>query len=100
MPALSEYTNVYDTALEILSRKGFQLWYDPTSELYGAEKDGWDFLAESPCSLLGLITIYEYQAPSSYREYWWRQDSGTQHTDLPTSPRGYRSVIEREGNSP
>jgi len=28
MLALSEYSNVYNTALVILQRKGYQAWYD------------------------------------------------------------------------
>ena len=27
------------------------------------KKDGWDFVANSPCALLGLIAIYEYKNP-------------------------------------
>lgn len=61
MPALSEYTNVYNTALNILDKKGFSTWYDDEIDMFCAEKDGWDFMAESPCALLGVVSIYEYK---------------------------------------
>jgi hypothetical protein len=96
MPALGEYVNVYSSALETLTSKGYQVWYDGESELYCAEKNGWDFMAENPISLLGLVAIYEAQAPQSYSEYWWRRE-GPDHTHLPNSPRPYTSVIATKG---
>lgn len=29
-------------------------------------------MAESPCALLGIVSIFEYKKPSSYSEYWWK----------------------------
>jgi hypothetical protein len=43
MAALGEYTNVYNTALNLLVRRGYQVWYEPDTREYCAEKDGWDF---------------------------------------------------------
>jgi hypothetical protein len=73
MAALSEYANVHDTALKILLKKGYQVWLDDEAELYCAEKDGWDFRAESPCGLLGVVAIYEFKNPGAYSEYWWKE---------------------------
>jgi hypothetical protein len=50
-PALGEYVNVYNSALNVISKKGYQLWYDADSDLFGAERGGWDFLADNPISL-------------------------------------------------
>jgi hypothetical protein len=94
MPALGEYVNVYNTALVAIESKGFQVWYDGKAELFCAEKDGWDFMAENPISLLGLIGIYETQAPTDYGEYWWRR-TGPDYQRLPSSPRPYVSVIRK-----
>src|SRR5690242_8676305 len=103
MPALSEYTNVYGTALAILKEKGYQLWRD-ANDLYWAEKDGWDFASRSPCGLLGLIAIYEHRKPTEFDEYWWRKDEIDQLKDVPTSPpHPYAPVIgtlrARRGNA-
>ena len=72
MATLSEYSNVYNTALNILDQKGFRLWYDDETNMFCAEKDGWDFMAESPCGLLGVVSIYEHIKPNFYEEGWWR----------------------------
>lgn len=92
MPTLSEYTNVYGSALQVLSEKGYQLWFDPRTNLYYAERDGWDFASESPCGLLGVVAMYEHRAPTEYREYWWRTD-GIDTRELPHEPQPYRSVM-------
>ncbi len=75
MPTLSEYSNVYDTALKLLQKKGYRFWYDEDLDLYYAEKNGWDFASETPCGLLGIVSIYEDKNPQDYVEYWWK-DSG------------------------
>lgn len=95
MPALSEYSNVYDTALGILHEKGFQLWHDKETDTYYAEKDGWDFCADSPCALLGLISIYEHRKPTSYTEYWWRRETAPLYGSLPDRPSPYVSVTKK-----
>ncbi|MFO0550973.1 MAG: hypothetical protein U0271_21460 [Polyangiaceae bacterium] len=95
MPALSEYSNVYNTALLVLRAKGFQLWYDEKQARYWAEKDGWDFSADSPCALLGLVAILEFTAPSEFREYWWRLRGEDLYGNLPTEPVDYTPVFTR-----
>lgn len=95
MAALSEYTNVYNTALTVLSRKGFQLWYDEGAGCYCAEKDGWDFMSESPCGLLGLVAIFESRSPVEWREYWWREDGADLYTSLPRTARPFESIMKR-----
>ena len=64
MPTLSEYTNVYNSALQLLRKKGFQVWIDKPLQLFCAERDGWDFMAESPVGLLGLVAMYECLEPA------------------------------------
>jgi hypothetical protein len=43
VPALSAHSNVENTALVLLERKGYQYWYEHEAGLYFVEKDGWDF---------------------------------------------------------
>jgi len=74
MPALGAYTNVFNSALVILKRKGFRVWMQDDPASICAEKDGWDFMAEDPIQLLGLVSIYEAHQPSEFREYWWKID--------------------------
>lgn len=74
MPALSEAANVVNSCFLILEQKGWRIWYDESLDMYGAEKDGWDLLGDSPAGLLGLVAIYEYQDPAKYEQYWWRAD--------------------------
>jgi len=74
MPALSSYINVWNTALVVLQRKGFSLSFDSKLELWRADKSGWDFLADDPIQLLGLVAIYEHHAPEKKEEYWWKID--------------------------
>ncbi len=82
MPALSAYLNVYNTALVILQRKGFAIRFDEPNEEWYAKKDGWDFLAEDPIQLLGLVAIYEHQSPPEKDEYWWKIDEPDLLTQL------------------
>ena len=96
MPALSEYANVYNTAVLILLEKGYQVWRDEEAELFCAEKDGWDFMAESPCGLLGLVSIFEQQSPSEYGEYWWRIKGPDKYGELPREPRPFEPVWKRK----
>ncbi len=93
MPSLSEYTNVYDTALFILREKGYQLWVDEARQVFCAEKDGWDFEADSPCGLLGIVAIFEARRPTTYAEYWWREKDADLYRSLPKAPeRAYEPV--------
>lgn len=96
MAALADYTNVFDTALSILAQKGYQLWFDPRSSLYYAEKDGWDFASRSPVGLLGVVSIFEFQKPDEWTEYWWRLPESGLYRNLPeTPPRAYRPVYAK-----
>jgi hypothetical protein len=96
MPALSEYSNVYDTAVTLLQRKGFQVWCDRAAKLYYAERDGWDFASDTPVGLLGLVSIFEAANPTTYREYWWRLDQSAAAGTLPDEPtRPYEPVHEK-----
>jgi hypothetical protein len=96
MPALSEYTNVHDSAVSLLRRKGYQVWRDDEQQLYGCERGGWDFFADSPVGLLGLVAMFEAARPADYREYWWRDPrAAAACAALPTSPVPYRSVVTR-----
>jgi hypothetical protein len=96
MASLSEYTNVYNTALLILRRKGYQLWYDPNTQDYCAEQRGWDFRSPSPCGLLGLIAIFESKHPSKFVEYWWREDGPEIYEKLPhQAEREYQPIGSR-----
>lgn len=95
MPALSEYVNVYNSALEVLREKGFRVWRDEGTDTFCAERDGWDFVADNPLSLLGLVGIYEHRRPSEWREYWWKSEGPLDYRRLPTTAPDYRSVIER-----
>lgn len=92
MPSLSQYINVYNTALNILDKKGFRIWYDKKNEMVCAEKDGWDFMAESACALLGLVAIYEYKKPCSYKENWWRLEDKSLFPDTTTEKPFYIPV--------
>jgi len=94
MAALSEYTNVYNTALLVLKHKGYRLWYDDDTNCFCAEKGGWDFMSESPCGLLGLISIFEFQRPNEWHEYWWRQEGPNLYSELPHTPPPYEPVAQ------
>jgi hypothetical protein len=92
---LTEHANVHNTALVILQDKGYALWHDQARDRYYAAKDGWDFSASSPCALIGLVAIFEYEKPAEYREYWWRKDEPELFRKLPSSPPSYVSVIRK-----
>jgi hypothetical protein len=98
MPALSEHVNVHGTAIAILRDKGFQVWIEDQGASYWAERDGWDFLADNPVALLGLVAIFETVAPQQCREYWWRIRYTGRLSDIPSSPTPYVSVIHRRKN--
>jgi len=92
MAALSEHSNVYNTALIVLTQKGYQLWYDEGTDDYCAEKDGWDFRSPTPCGLLGLVAIFEYKRPDALTEYWWRESGPDLYGrgKLPPVPKAFR----------
>jgi hypothetical protein len=93
MPALGYYTNLHNTAFVILQRKGYRVWAD--GDMICAEKGGWDFMADDPVQLLGLISIYEALQPSDYREYWWKIDEPGLHGNIPEGPPDYVPVWQR-----
>lgn len=94
MAALYEATNIYNTAIGVLLEKGFQVWLDPKTGRFWAEKDGWDFACETLCGLLGLVTIFEARAPLKYQSRWWRkkEDSGLLRSLPSKAARPYVSV--------
>ncbi|MDN0088686.1 hypothetical protein QVN42_15100 [Yersinia nurmii] len=96
MPALSEYSSVTNTAFNILDKKGYNVWYNNKLDMYCAEKDGWDFMADSPCGLLGVISIYEFKKPEKYQEYWWRDEDKDLLETLSDTPPEYTSVIYKK----
>ena len=98
VPALSQHANVYDTALVLVERKGFRVWQDQSRRTFWAEKDGWDFLADDPLGLLGLVTIWEHLAPSEYSEYWWRLRRERSYSKLPTTKPTYAPVYRAKSS--
>jgi hypothetical protein len=94
MPALSYHANVHNTALVILQRRGYRLWTE--GDTYRAEKDGWDFLADDPVQLLGLVGIFEDRQPARYREYWWKIDEPRLLTELPTTEPDFTPVWSKK----
>jgi hypothetical protein len=100
MPTLSEYSNVYGTCIDILQKKGWRCWYDKQLDLYCAEKDGWDFMGNSPAGLLGMIAIYEFRSPERYSEYWWRSDDPVgPYRDLSEEKPDFVPIWERQKRS-
>lgn len=69
---MSEHINLHDRALTIIKKKGYELFLYPSNEdsldigTYFAKKDGRDFNASNPLSLLGMINIWEEQGDD-----WW-----------------------------
>jgi hypothetical protein len=96
MPALSYYSNVHNTALVILQRKGYRLWAEQDGDLICAEKDGWDFMADDPVQLPGVIAIYEFHHPPACSESWWKIDEPWLCGSIPNSAPEYVPVWRRE----
>lgn len=100
VPTLSQSSNVYRAAVSVLHAKGFQVWCERSAGTYFAERDGWDFCADDPVALLGLVALFEARAPAEYREYWWRMEAESGPVELPEAPaQPYVSVMER-GRTP
>jgi hypothetical protein len=95
MPALSAYSNVENTSLIILKNKGFKVWYDEKMDLFNAELNGWDFMANSVTELLGLVAIFEYQKPGCYKEYWWKINAPWLIDDIPKTAPKYTPVWKK-----
>ncbi len=94
MPALATYTNVLNTALVVLQRKGYRVWSNQDESMWYAERQGWDFQADDPIQLLGLIAIFEYHHPSEYREYWWQIQEPFLLDRIPKNSPEYKSVVK------
>jgi hypothetical protein len=90
MAALGSHGNVYNTCLLILKAHGFSLSIedsdegnDSSSTIWMAEKNGYDFHADNPIELLGLVSIYEYHRPDGEpTPYWWSIDGPDIFKDL------------------
>ncbi|MDF3026645.1 MAG: hypothetical protein K0S23_952 [Fluviicola sp.] len=69
---MTDHINLYDRALTIIKRKGYELFLYPNNKddsslgIYFAKKDNRDFNAEDPLRLLGMINIWEEQGDD-----WW-----------------------------
>ena len=98
MPALSEHVNVYTTAIAVLERKGFSVWYEREQDTFFAQRDGWDFAADNPVSLLGLVTIFEYKNPSEYTSRWWEIEGSIRYPDVPETAPAYIPAYGRARN--
>ncbi len=64
--------------------------------MFCAEKDGWDFMADTPCGLLGVVGIFEWKKPTSYKEYWWRERGDDIYGILPKTPPDYTPVYMKK----
>jgi hypothetical protein len=99
MPALSYYTNVHNTALVVLNRKGYRIWTEEGGRVICAERQGWDFRARDPVQLLGLISIFEYHQPEAYKESWWKIDEPWLYESVPAARPNYLPVWSRNSNN-
>lgn len=83
-----------DIALGILVKRKYQVWFDDETDLFYAKKDSWEFVADSPLSLLGLVTVYEIKKPETDKDYWWN-DTG-KLMPVPSFPkkRKYKQSID------
>jgi hypothetical protein len=77
MPSLAGHANVFETCLQILTRRGYALSMTPAEDdgpgfgTFEAERDGFTFWADNPIELLGLVALYEELGPADDRPYWW-----------------------------
>jgi hypothetical protein len=98
VPTLSSYSNVDNTCYLVLRKKGWRFWVTKKRnhpEAFWAEKNGWDLCANSPIELLGLVALYEWKRPKSYKEYWWLENGPQLISKLPTKAPRYQPVGER-----
>lgn len=79
--SLGSHFNVYNTCLQILHGRGFDLKVEgeivedgcyPTHLLWIAKKNSFIFKADNPIELLGLIAIQDHLQPAVDVPYWWR----------------------------
>lgn len=57
MPAILAEPDVYAAAVTALRVRGYQVWKRKWRS-WAAERDGFDFEAENPIALLGLVAMY------------------------------------------
>ena len=95
MPALGAYLNVFNTALVVLQQKGFRVWTNDTEDEWFAERAGWDFIADDPIQLLGLVSIYDHRSPTEFREYWWQYQEPWLIESVSKTRPDYISVWQR-----
>jgi hypothetical protein len=95
---LTAYSNTENTALIILKRKGYQIWFETDLESFCCEKDGWDFTAGGATELLGVVAFHEYHQPKEFKEYWWRIEEPKLLGNLPTEPEPFVPVSRRREN--
>ncbi len=102
---MTDHINLYNRALTIIKRKGFDIFLWPTEEesaslgTYFAKKGNRDFDAEDPLRLLGMITIWEHQGDD-----WWDKPNFQSEniTDelldeaYPDAPDGYNYMTDEE----
>jgi hypothetical protein len=96
VPALSEHVNVYTTAIAVLENKGFSVWYNRKQDAYCAQRDGWDFWADNPVSLLGLAAIFEFKKPIEFASRWWETEGTIRYPHVPEIAPEYTPVYGRE----
>jgi hypothetical protein len=97
MPSLSNFSNVSNTALIILKDLGYDVWWrDEEKTFICCQKDGWDFMAQDPVELLGLIKIYEFHKPDKHTEYWWKIQEPWLLDSIPTTSPEYKPVWSKE----
>jgi hypothetical protein len=86
MAALVGSGNVYNTCLRIMRSRGYSLTFESTENdffQWWAEKNGYDFVANNPIELLGLVSIYEYHQPDGPpTDYWWSVDGSNIYDEL------------------
>ncbi|WP_430792012.1 hypothetical protein [Actinoplanes sp. G11-F43] len=92
MPTLSEHVNVYTTAIAVLEQKGFSVWYDRGRDTFCAQRDGWDFWADNPISLLGLVAVFEHKNPTEFVSNWWVTEGSVRYPDVPETAPDYIPV--------
>jgi len=89
MASLGSHINVWETCLQLMDRLGYELeatfCIEEGEEGMGtwfAMKDGFDFAADDPIQLLGLVAIHEDVRPEKDEPYWWRAKTVRTKPDL------------------
>lgn len=102
---MTDHTNLYNKALTIIKRKGFDIFLWPNeieSISFGtfyAKKGNRNFDAEDPLRLLGMITIWEIQGDEWNRNPPFKSEkirAQLMKESYPDSPDGYDYMTEEE----